>query len=165
MNHKKDHGKDFEEMVYKNLLKRFPKENIFRNIKFNYRNKETEIDILAVSGKKIYIFECKNLNNPVRGKLTDNYWYEYINYRWYRILNPFFQNRRHVDAVYNYLKSELNSSRFEIKSFVVMKQLKYISDLSSREFIYDPYEISRYNFKNEKDGIILDLLKEKAGIA
>lgn len=174
MKNKQYYGDQFEDLVYKSFLKIFPKEYIFKNIKFDYRNfykevKQTEIDILIINGYDIYVIECKNINKPIKGKIISSYWEEFVDNEWVKILNPFYQNRVHVNAVDYYLNKDcgLNANRYTIKSFVVFRNINYIKDEMTKKMSWNIESLIDRIFKNKKiqeKTLVLDLINEKEGI-
>jgi hypothetical protein len=95
-----------EFILYRKVIRIFGKKSVLANIYLESKNTETtEIDILAVSTKGIYIFEMKNYAGYIYGSDTDQYWTQAFNRRSkHQFYNPLRQNYAHTKAVENYLQ-------------------------------------------------------------
>ena len=103
-------GKYGEYLTYK-YLKRFEKQGakFLFNIYVPKKDEETtEIDVLMISNKGIFVFESKNYSGWIFGSDNQKYWYQILpagrrrNHK-QKFYNPVFQNKTHV----KYLKSLL----------------------------------------------------------
>ena len=113
-------GKEAEIKIV-NILKRiFKEENIIHDSYF--RDDElvtTQIDVIAISKKGIYIIESKDYSGIIKGKIKEKYWVQlFRNKRYTKFLNPVKQNERHVNAIKNNLKS-YNIDNKAFKSYIV----------------------------------------------
>lgn len=74
-------------------------------------NKTTEIDVLMICSKGVFVFESKNFSGWIFGDESKSGWYQtlpmgYGNIDKEEFYNPIMQNRKHIE----HLKSVLNSS-------------------------------------------------------
>ncbi len=94
-----------EFLLYRKVVKVFKKEFVLANLYLDNRNTDTtEIDILAVSNKGIFVFEMKNYSGYIYGNEKDVNWTQVLNKRTKNnFYNPLRQNYVHTKAVENYL--------------------------------------------------------------
>lgn len=105
-----DKGNKGEFILYKKLIKIFDKEYVFTNLYFdNVNTDKTEVDVMAISNKKVYIFEMKNYRGHVYGSENDVYWTQVFNrFSKYKFYNPLRQNYAHTKAIEKYLNLEID---------------------------------------------------------
>jgi hypothetical protein len=100
-----DKGNYGEFKLYRKVIRVFGKSSVMTNIYLENENTEhTEIDVLAISNKSIYVFEMKNYSGYIYGSQKDKYWTQVLN-KWTKnkFYNPLRQNYAHAKAVENYL--------------------------------------------------------------
>lgn len=104
---KYDKGKYGEYLTYK-YLKSFEADGarFLFNIYMPKKDETTEIDVLMISQKGIFVFESKNYSGWIFGDDTRKYWYQTLpigrgRSQKEKFYNPVFQNNTHV----KYLKS------------------------------------------------------------
>jgi len=100
-----DKGNYGEFILYRKVIRIFGKKLVLTNIYLDNVNTDlTEIDVLAVSEKGIYVFEMKNYSGYIYGSEKDKQWTQVFN-KWskYKFYNPLRQNYAHCKAVENYL--------------------------------------------------------------
>lgn len=100
-----DKGNYGEFVLYRKMCKVFKKECVLTNIYLeNIKTDNTEVDVLAISNKGIYVFEMKNLAGYIYGSQKDQNWTQVFN-KWskYKFYNPLRQNYAHTKAVEKYL--------------------------------------------------------------
>jgi len=92
--------------LYKKMIRLFPKERVFTNLYLEgHSTDETEIDVLAISPKGIYVLEMKNYSGYIYGSEKDKNWTQVFNRRRkYQFYNPLRQNYAHTKAVEQYLQ-------------------------------------------------------------
>ncbi len=62
--------------------------------------KTTEIDLIMIHKKGIFVFESKNYSGWIFGSLEQKYWTQCLpNKQKYRFYNPIMQNRTHINAL------------------------------------------------------------------
>jgi len=68
-------GERGEKRIYDKLARRFPKNQIFRNIYLKKRNgKYTEIDLILVTQKGLFVIESKNYGGWIFGSEHNDNW-------------------------------------------------------------------------------------------
>lgn len=78
---------------------------VFCNLYLPYRNTTTEVDLLLLHEKGIYVIESKNYDGWIFGREEQNYWTQCLeNGRKYHFYNPVRQNRTHIAALSQLLK-------------------------------------------------------------
>ncbi len=106
-----DKGVYGEFTFYRKLIKVFGKPNVLANLYLDHTNTMfTEVDLVAVSNKGIYVFEVKNYAGYIYGSEKDTYWTQVLN-KWVKnkFYNPLKQNYAHIKALENYLTVEKSS--------------------------------------------------------
>lgn len=99
----KDIGSTGEQLTYRALYYYF-EDKLFRNVYLrDEKGKLTEIDLLAVGNKGIYVFESKNYSGTIYGDEKYAYWKQYLGKKQNKFYNPILQNQRHIDVLkYNF---------------------------------------------------------------
>ena len=122
-----DKGNYGEFQFYKKLIKVIKADNIFLNVYLENENTEhTEIDIMAVTEKAVYVFEIKNYGGWIYGDDNDKYWTQTFNkYSKHKFYNPLRQNYAHVKAVEKHLEIS-NEKIIPIIAFSNRSKLKKI---------------------------------------
>lgn len=82
---------------------------ILRNLYFPKDNGETsEIDLLFITQKGIFVIESKNYSGWIFGSDKDQYWTQMLpNKQKNRFYNPIKQNQTHIKWLQNYLNEEI----------------------------------------------------------
>lgn len=80
---------------------------VLRHIYLPYRGRLTEIDIIALSSKGIFIIENKNYNATIYGCATRKYWKACYKYNSSYLYNPILQNRLHKDVFKSVFNTDL----------------------------------------------------------
>ena len=99
-----DKGNYGEFILFRKVIRLVGKESVLCNLYLDNKNTEkTEIDVLAVTNKGIYVFEMKNYSGYIYGTEKDLYWTQVLN-RWTKnkFYNPLKQNYAHIKAVESY---------------------------------------------------------------
>ena len=92
--------------MYNTLVKKFniPENQIFRNVYLPTKNgKTSEIDLLVVSKKGIFVFEVKNYGGNIYGDANRPNWLQYIGHQKNFFYNPLLQNKNHVKHLREFL--------------------------------------------------------------
>lgn len=100
-------GKTGEKRVA-TILSRLPKEDyfVFNNLIIKFRNGgSSQIDHVVVSRFAIFVIETKNYKGWIFGHENSEYWTQNIYGHKYRFYNPVKQNRGHIRALEDTLKS------------------------------------------------------------
>lgn len=168
-----DKGHYGEFKLYKKLLRKFHKDQVLTNLYLDSQNTEkTEVDMVAVTKKGIYVFEMKNYGGYIYGSYKDEYWTQVLNrFSKNTFYNPFRQNYAHTKAIEDYL--ELEQSR--ITPVVVFSNRSKLSKVDSGDkYLFQLNDVhkfikSQYKKKPDiftEDEVISMILKlEKATLA
>ncbi len=128
-----DKGKHGEYLIYKNLQ---PLEESGGKFLFNlyipkFGDKTTEIDILLICSKGIFVFESKNYSGWIFGNEANKNWTQTLPSGWRgdchkeRFYNPIMQNATHI----KYLRY-LVGGNIPIKSVIVFSDLSTLKDIT-----------------------------------
>jgi len=100
---------------------------ILKNIYIPYRNGTSEIDLILLHEKGIYVFESKNYSGWIFGSADKPYWTQTLNKNSkYKFYNPIMQNQTHIKA----LRACLGLSPSNpIKSFIVFSERCELKDV------------------------------------
>jgi len=139
---KRDIGKYGEYLTYK-CLRHF--ENNGGKFLFNMyipkdNNETTEIDVLLISSKGLFVLESKNYSGWIFGNETQKNWTQIIYDDKYRFYNPIMQNRFHIKHLKN-----LVGENVPIYSIVVFSDRCTLMDVTVKS--PDINVINRYNLK------------------
>lgn len=102
----KDTGSAGERILYKTLVRKFeiPEEQIFRNVYVpRGGGKTAEIDLVVVSRKGIFAFECKNYGGNVYGDARRTKWVQHLGGKKSYFYSPLMQNRNHAKYLREFL--------------------------------------------------------------
>lgn len=106
-------GSAGERMLFWALIEKFhiPENQIFRNVYIpRDSNRTAEIDLLVVSKKGIFVFECKNYGGNIYGDARRKRWIQYLGRKKSYFYNPLFQNKNHA----KYLKDFLSRDKINV---------------------------------------------------
>ena len=105
----KNAGSAGERILYETLAKRLniPEDQIFRNVYVPTKDSKTsEIDLLVVSKKGIFIFECKNYGGNIYGDANRPKWIQYIGNQKNFFYSPLLQNKNHAKHLKKFLRRD-----------------------------------------------------------
>lgn len=78
---------------------------ILCNVYVPYQGKTSEIDIILIHEKGIYVLESKNYSGWIFGSAEQKNWTQCFNKnKKYQFYNPILQNQTHINALSNFLK-------------------------------------------------------------
>lgn len=104
---------------------------VLRNTYITVNGKTSEIDLIAVNGSGIHIFESKNYSGWIFGSENDKMWTQVLRKdKKYSFYNPIRQNQSHISAIDSFFKKKY---RDRIFSYIVFGQNAELKKLS-----YDP---------------------------
>lgn len=87
--------------------------HILQNVILEYApNRTTEIDIVCLTRKGIYVIEVKNYKGKITGKQEDHQWTQQVGYKnpkTYSFYNPVRQNQTHINTLKRYVDVPLYS--------------------------------------------------------
>lgn len=99
-------GSSGERIAYNTLTKKFniPENQILRNVYIPTKDgKTSEIDLLVVSKKGIFVFEIKNYGGNIYGDANRPKWVQYIGRQKNFFYNPLLQNENHAKHLKDFL--------------------------------------------------------------
>lgn len=99
-------GQKGENKITSNIKQLNINVQIFRNLYVPFSNgTTTEIDIVLLTDKKLYVIESKNYSGIIIGNYLSEYWRTYYpNGKNYEFYNPIKQNQTHINALANNLR-------------------------------------------------------------
>ena len=96
-----DKGMRGEFQTFSILAKKFGKEYVFSDIYFQLKSGvSSQIDIILLTKKEIYIIENKNYSGAVYGVEKSKEWTQYLGGKSFKFQNPIQQNEGHCRAFY-----------------------------------------------------------------
>lgn len=108
-----------EGLLFIELEKLGSYKKIMTNLYIPIDDRTTEIDVLMITKKGIYVFESKNYSGWIFGNENFKIWTQVIYQKRNKILNPIWQNKKHILALGGVLK-EFDNIRFE--SYIVFSK-------------------------------------------
>ncbi len=152
-----------EFLLYRKIIRIFGKEMVLTNIYLdNINTEKTEIDLLAISNKGIYIFEMKNYSGYIYGSSKDKNWTQVLN-KWTKnkFYNPLKQNYAHTQAVIKFLGID---SKLVIPIIVFSNRSKLAKiNINDNQKVFQFRKAIRFIKKHEKNNknIITDSKKKE----
>ena len=143
---KKKKGKVGEELT-EGILKKLSKKNdingrILRNVYIPKPDGGTsEIDVLYITTKGIFVIESKNYSGWIFGKEYDDYWTatlpagkgRSIKNKFY---NPIKQNKGHIKYLSDFLQKEYPDKGYKLFSLIVFSERCKFKDISIKQSTY-----------------------------
>ncbi len=151
-----------EFVLYRKVVRVLGKKSVLTNLYLDNKNTEkTEIDVIAVTEKGIYVFEMKNYSGYIYGSEKDKNWTQVLN-KWTKnkFFNPLRQNYAHTKAVENYLKVPEEM----IVPIIVFSNNSKLSkiNVSQDKNVFQYSDAIRFVKKNEKNAqSVLDTSKKE----
>lgn len=161
---KTDYGKNHKEGVWKILYDEgaqgeYKTSRQFEGVKYPHKiiyncyipktnGETTEIDIVAITEKGIWVIENKNYKGWIFGDAYSKKWCQTLNKNKYFFYNPIWQNKTHIKYLNgilptipeNYFKSIIVFNRAEIKKISLPDNNTYVLNISQfRNFIREPH--------------------------
>ena len=102
-------GSAGERIFYSTLTKKFniPENQILRNVYIPTKDgKTSEIDLLVISKKGIFVFEIKNYGGNIYGDANRSKWIQYIGRQKNFFYNPLLQNKNHAKHLKQFLAQD-----------------------------------------------------------
>ena len=92
---------------------------VLKNIYLPMQDKTTEIDLLMIHEKGIFVFESKNFSGWIYGNAEELNWTQVLKGRKkFKFYNPIRQNNTHIQALSDFLEKPLS----EFTSYIVFSQ-------------------------------------------
>jgi hypothetical protein len=147
-----DKGIYGEMRVYRKVIRIFGKDAVMTNVYLDGKNTETtEIDVIAVSTKGVYVFEVKNYGGYIYGSEKDEYWTQAFNkHSKHKFYNPLRQNYAHTKAVEKHL-GLVPEAIVPLVVFSDRSKLAKLS-LSSKSNVFQTTDAMRFVRRTEKKG-------------
>lgn len=137
-------GTLYEFYIFKHLYKIKGYSRFLFNTYLKTSKGLTEIDVIFIHEKGIFVFECKNYGGKIYGKEEYKNWIQYVGKEKNYFYNPILQNKGHINAMKPYLtETEFNS----IFSFITF------SSRVEMNIEFDPKRL----MVADTDGCILEL--------
>ena len=102
----KNAGMAGEQTIYRQLIDNLhiPENQILRNVYIpNGKGGTSEIDLLVISKKGIFVFEVKNYGGKIYGDMKRQKWIQYLGGKKKYFYNPFRQNKTHCENLKKYI--------------------------------------------------------------
>ena len=121
-----------------------------------YRGKTSEIDVIFIHEKGIYVLESKNYSGWIFGSAEQKNWTQCLNKNTKTsFYNPIMQNKTHINALSQYLKINKNM----IKSYIIFSdrcELKKVPENTNEYRILHREDLLYYlrSELKEKDNIL-----------
>lgn len=104
--------------------------HIISNLYIPYTNGTTsEIDILFVTKKGIFVIESKNYSGWIFGSQNDKYWTVCGRNNKWKLYNPVLQNQGHINAIHQHLRGVPCFSLIAFSERCVLKKINVNSDI------------------------------------
>jgi len=126
------------DLVLKLLKYKIPAQMIFHDLYLKKNNSEfAQIDLVAVTGVGIIVFEVKDYSGWIYGKGNQSQWTQVLAYgkEKYRFYNPIMQNNRHIAELKKSLSHFNNVPYYSIVLFYGGCVLKDVSFIPKGTFI------------------------------
>lgn len=140
---------------------------ILRNIYIPYKNRTSEIDVLLIHEKGLFVFESKNYSGWIFGNAESSKWTQCLpSKEKHSFYNPIFQNRTHLKALSQYLQCNTQSchsyiifsERCTLKSvpentdeYIIVKRPDMLASLKQnikgREIVFSTAEVDELENK------------------
>lgn len=142
--------------LYKKAIKLFGKPHVLTNLYLESENTEfTELDVVAVTKKGIYVFEMKNYGGYIYGSSKDEFWTQAFHKNSKnKFYNPLRQNYAHTKAIEKYL----NVDSTLIKPLIIFGNSAKLAKLNvhEKQIIINMRDLKKYyknTIKNEEDNL------------
>jgi len=154
-----DKGSSGEQYTYNVLCQLFPKNRVFRNVYISKSNgRLTEIDLIAISEKGVFVFESKNYSGWIFGNSTNRYWTQFLpNSMKNRFYSPILQNIGHVKALREKLDAFPQANYHSLIVFSKHCELKKITNTKPDTYVLKRPELRFYLkqiMKNAPRGVL-----------
>lgn len=131
------------------ILKKYEKESKFISNLYikDEDNKTTEIDLIMIHPKGIFVFESKNISGYIYENPEKKYWAQYIGKNnKIDLFNPIWQNKKHIQYIYKVLGEDFRGKTTSYIVFSERCKLKATSRYG--EFIVLKREYLKNNIDN-----------------
>ncbi|MGD1820087.1 MAG: NERD domain-containing protein, partial [Pleomorphochaeta sp.] len=127
--------------------------HILTNVYLPKRNGETtEVDLLCINKKGIFVFESKNYSGWIFGNEKYKMWTQSLKGgKKYKFFNPIMQNKSHISAINNYLQNKYNDSFISYIIFSNRCELKKISVYNKDVYVINRYSLKKHLFITKQE--------------
>lgn len=132
-------GEYGERLIWEAILKLSPDNKILQNLYIPTRNGSTEIDVVWVSRKGIFVFESKNYGGWIFGSEDSEQWMQIIYDDRRQFYNPIKQNNTHIYALRRLISKDVNY--YNIVVFSNRCEIKEMNIKSKKIFVLNYYHI------------------------
>lgn len=117
-------GNLFENYIAVELSNKFPSAKFILNKELYspFLQKDTQIDLIMVTDKVVYVIEAKNWSDYIKGTYNDVHWKGKGNSQAMNTYNPVNQNAIHIRALRNKLSKAGVPYDIPIKSFIIVPE-------------------------------------------
>ncbi len=130
-------GEYGEHLILEAILKLSPDNKILQNLYIPIRNGSTEIDVVWVSRKGIFVFESKNYGGWIFGSENSEQWMQIIYDDRRQFYNPIKQNNTHIYALRRIISKDVNY--YNIVVFSNRCEIKEMNIKSNKIFVLNYY--------------------------
>ncbi|MBQ0147770.1 MAG: NERD domain-containing protein [Flavobacteriaceae bacterium] len=99
------------------------KYEVFNDVKFNIKGKQSQIDHIVISDYGIFVIETKNYQGTITGSEKSENWTQSFPKSKYNFYNPIRQNLGHIYAL-NYVLKDVSIDYHSIVAFTDKSKLK-----------------------------------------
>lgn len=120
---------NYGEFLTYRILEKSGESKILCNVYLPKKNGETtEIDLISVNRKGIFVYESKNYSGWIFGNEKDKNWTQCLKGgKKNKFYNPIFQNKGHISAINSFLSGEYKDCFFSYIVFSERCELKKVS--------------------------------------
>ncbi len=138
-------------------------QKVLRNIYVPYNGKTSEIDVLLIHEKGIFVFESKNYSGWIFGGAENQQWTQCLpNKQKSQFYNPILQNKTHIKALSQFLNIDVS----QIVSYIIFSQrceLKKVPNSNANCIILKRPDMLRQLKKDTKERNIVYTAQEIDG--
>ena len=169
----KEKGEYTEWLIEKQILEVLNGEyyKVLHNVylpKSSNEEETTEVDVILICKKGIYVIEAKNYSGKIYGKFNSVYWTEYFRKSKYKFYNPIKQNRIHINALKKLIKEDnIFSSYIVFGKDADLRKIPYSSEgikildcTCLEDTLKKDLDSKNKIFNTEKVNLIYDYLNE-----
>lgn len=148
-------GLQGEQLLLERVQKLPGKKRILSNVYIPRGNRTTtEIDLILISRKGIFVVENKNMSGHLSGDDDSRTWFHASYQNSFPFYNPILQNRAHIHALMQVLKLEEDTL---FRSWIVLSDICGMRDLKLRQDTYRVMRLSkiRRNYRRVHGKVLL----------
>ena len=166
-----DKGYYGEFIMFRKVASLLGKESVLTNVYLESKNTDfTEVDVLAVTNKAVYVLEVKNYGGYIYGSSKDQHWTQVMHkFSKHKFYNPLRQNYAHQKAVEQYLNLKSDhlmpiivfSNRSKLSKITVDEHTHVYQYKNALKFIKHHEKNADYLFTDaQKEAFIVKLIAQ-----